>query len=585
MNVQSTIPLGTYRLRSFVYFGLVDEGVWFEGGRNSFLLPDRKLYPLVERFVALVDSGHPIEAIIDSVPAPVANLFGRLFQSLRDHDMLARLPHEGVPGGKTQLAPAARSILDMLQDRLDGDALADAWQRWRAARLLVIGNGHSLRTAVLNFSESGSGSVACLVVGSNSAAEDGWIDQSFASLEVLDCCDDDQIAAYDLVVFAADNLSQAEVYEWAARLEPAAKRAIMAVRIGQNGIVVPQDRFGRLRIETALAQLASAPDQPDLGYTGLSMLGAVAGQIAIERFFSLGQDHADHAMVVDGRLEITRHAVVPLPGLDTGRTIPFVTVPRHELPEARPLELYEQASLALDPWFDPVFGPFSKTSQAGLLQIPLMQQQIVVRTDSDRRLVNGWGLDLGAAGLRAMDAAVTALAGLLCPAASAVAASIDGVDWRPIARARLLDQAGLIDCFEAEEVDPASLAEPEIQLLARLLHYHGNAEVSLRIASDEQQRAWTATAVCNGQALAKGISSQRDLAIVLALGQACSSAQWQASGLDAVNPATLEMTCMRSYYSAEQRQADIIYQAIDQLELPGGISCGFARFATGAGAC
>ena len=134
MNVQSTIPFGKYRLRSFVYFGLVDEGVWFEAGRNSFLLPDRKLYPLVERFVALIDSGHPIEAIMDSVPAQVASLFSRLFQSLRDHDMLTRLPQDGAFGLQAHLAPAARSIVDMLQDRLDGDALAEAWGRWRAAR-------------------------------------------------------------------------------------------------------------------------------------------------------------------------------------------------------------------------------------------------------------------------------------------------------------------------------------------------------------------------------------------------------------------------------------------------------------------
>lgn len=582
MNVQSTIPFGKYRLRSFVYFGLVDEGVWFEAGRNSFLLPDRKLYPLVERFVALIDSGHPIEAIMDSVPAQVASLFSRLFQSLRDHDMLTRLPQDGAFGLQAHLAPAARSIVDMLQDRLDGDALAEAWGRWRAARLLLIGCGHSLRTTALNFSESGAGSVECLVTGTSQVADHCWLGQTIANLELRDPDGDFQVGTHDLIIFAADNVSQADLRDWATRLEAASKRVIMAVRIGQTGIVIPQDRLGRLRIDTTLAQLGPATDMPDLGYAGLSMLGAVAGQIAIERFFSLGQDHADHAMIVDGRLEVTRHAAVPLPQLDQGRTTPFVTVPRHELPEARPLELFEQASLALDPWFDPLFGPFCKTSQAGLLQIPLMQQQIVVRTGADVQLVNGWGLDLGAAGLRAMDEAIAVLAQALCPPHAAIAVSLDGSDWRPLARARLMDQTGLIDQIEPDDVDPLGLTEPEIQLLARLLQYHGSGEVMLRIACDAQAQAWTALVVRDGVVLAKGLSSQRDEAMVLALGQACSSAQWEASGLAPVEPRGAPVNCQPLRFAGE---AEIVYQTVDQLELPGGIGCGFARFAAGADGC
>lgn len=582
MNVQTKIPFGTYQLRSFVYFGLVDEGVWFEAGRNSFLLPDRKLYPLVERFVALIDSGHPIEAIMDSVPAPVASLFGRLFQSLRDHDMLTRLPQDHGLDLTSQLTPTARSILEMLKDRLDGDALADAWGRWRAARLLVVGCGHAMRTAALNFSESGAASVKCMVIGDDPAEDVRWLEQSLANQALIERDEAASLAANDIVIFAADDLSSDDAHKWVERLEPAAKRAVMALRIGKVGIVIPQDRHGRLRIAATLAQLEPAADMPDLGYAGLSMLGAVAGQIAIERFFNLGQDHADHAMIVDGRLEITRHAVVPLPGRDAGRTHPFVTVPRHELPEARPLELYEQASLALDPWFDPVFGPFRKTAQAGLLQIPLMQQQIAVKNGTVVQLVNGWGLDLGAAGLRAMDAAIAALARTLCPADAAVAASIDGTDWRPMARARLMNQAGLIDQLEPEPVDPIGDAEPEIQLLARLLQYHGSGEVTLRIASDAQQQAWTAQVLCNSQVLASGLAYQRDAAIITALGEACSAAQWQASGLQPVVPIDV---IAQTPQSQQVPGAAIVYQVVDQLELPGGIACGFARFGAGADGC
>lgn len=582
MNLQPTIPLGQYRLRSYVYFGLVDEGVWFEAGRNSFLLPDRNLYPLAERFVALLDSRLPIEVILDRAPGPVSEFFARLFQSLRDHQMLTKLPQDGELVQTSDLPSAARSIFEMLQDQLEGDVLAQAWRRWREARLLLIGCGHSLRTAALNFTESGAGAVDCLALENGRSEDAEWLAQASGQIQQRDEATPDEIAAYDLVVFATDDLDRAELRVWAERLNVAGSCAVMAAGIGRLGLIVPQERGGRLRLESSMSQLSEPTDLPDLGCAGLSILGAVAGHAALERFFGLSEDHADHALVVDGTLEITRHPAVPLPRLDTGRTVPFVTVPRHELPEARPLELFEQVSLALDPWYDPLFGPLRKQAQPGLLQIPLMQQQLDVRIAESTKRVNGWGLDLGAAGLRVIEAALVELAIPLCPDDAAVSASVDGSDWRPMAMARLLDRGGRLDHREPADADLADSAEPEIRLLARLLRFHAGEHFAVELARDREGLAWAATVRSKDEDLARGLGSCRDQAIIEALGLACSRLQWKSSGLDfaVVTPREVGLPPLEA-----ETTSSVIFQSIDQLELPSGITCGFARFSREQPSC
>ena len=142
------------KLKSYVYFGETDEGVWFDAAGRSFILKGKGLYRTVERLILLMDSGKTFDIIVENLPDTIRALFIKLICLLREHDML--LVEDPDEAAKTldRWHTVSDEFRRFLADHLDHDSLRDALSRWQLAHVVVVGNGYALKAAARALSAS-----------------------------------------------------------------------------------------------------------------------------------------------------------------------------------------------------------------------------------------------------------------------------------------------------------------------------------------------------------------------------------------------------------------------------------------------
>ncbi len=593
--IGSAVTNGRAKLKSYVYFGKVDDGTWFEAGSKSFVLRNPRLYPVAEKFVALLDQGYAIPAIMAQAPAAVRPVFETLLTSLADNDMLQQL-EDAHPWPRSLRQPrAADDLTVMLEDRLGGAALTAALARWRAARVTVIGSGHALKAAAGAIAAAGCGELCVSIEPVAGPLAAGEIEAFVAAKAAVTSLRFDvpelamgDIGTRDLVLYVGDDGDVQTI-----------RRLIVAGRDGASAAIIAGVFAGHACVARATA---ARPDFDDLLHwlpaadgaapshspTSYAVLGCVAAQASIDEFFGFDADtRQGQVTVVSPDLTVERHPLVPRP-TSSEPVLPFSYVARHQLPDERPLETFEIVKLALDPWFDAMFGPFRAADDMGLRQMPLLQYPIEVRTGRGKTAIAiGWGLDLGEAGMRAIDAALAHLAAPLTPAGSVFAVGLDAAQWQRRARAGAIIAGGALRINGSSSWLPLDeLDDGRVRLLQRLLRYHTAAPVRVRLFWSRFSAAYGVEIWLGDGVASTAIADDVATAVVEALGRACSDFQLA----DAVGPgfwlsqrpafgvdiAAAPDADWRAAIDAVGEPFAVDFHAITALGLPSSLSCGYA---------
>jgi hypothetical protein len=471
------------KLKNYVYFGETDEGIWFDAEDRSFLLKDRALYPVVERFVGLLDRGEPIAPAIARAPEKLQGFLGKLIGLLDEHRMLLRLDpaDDGLPPCAD--TSARRELRKLLEDHLEGAALGAALARWRQARIVLAGGGHALRAAAAALAPcAGAGLQVHAPAAQSDAIRAAVADDPHAAglLQIRSGAPDaDAFGWADLLVYASDAEDLAQAQACDAWLRGAAKAGVIALCFRGHACVLPPVEAGLPGLADLGHWLRAAPaDAESASATSFAILGCVAAQVALFHFFGIGGDkRRGQLSVVTPALEVRSHPLVSA-AAGSGAAAPMVHAARHELPDERTLEPFEVLRLELDPWFDPLCGPLRLVSERALRQMPLLQYPLAVRpagaAQGAERLAVGWGLDLGQAGRRALLQALAELAAPLVPAPARIAVDVDDEAWRRQAVARAaVASAAFAARHHCAWVDIDAIDDPVLAMLARLLRYHG----------------------------------------------------------------------------------------------------------------
>ncbi len=152
-------PEATAALKSYVYFAEAQDGVYFGGGTEHFLIKGAGIYPLVSRLVAMLDGSRSIDAIRNALPLKARSFFGVLVSELRDRQMLREcLPsNDNISDDEWRLY---RDTLLFLRDRTAD--FASLFRAWRARNNIVIGGGICAKALLRGLARTGAGQIQVL---------------------------------------------------------------------------------------------------------------------------------------------------------------------------------------------------------------------------------------------------------------------------------------------------------------------------------------------------------------------------------------------------------------------------------------
>ena len=144
----------------------IDEGTYIESGSNSFVIRNRRLFPVIERILANLDGRAPPEHVRAALPDKVHPLFDQLLANLEEFRMLTT-----GPGGAALDAHPFREVFLYLQEA-SRDAQA-CFADWSRLPITVAGSPARI-PAILNHLQA-SGAVAASGRLLASAARASWL--------------------------------------------------------------------------------------------------------------------------------------------------------------------------------------------------------------------------------------------------------------------------------------------------------------------------------------------------------------------------------------------------------------------------
>lgn len=540
--MNQTVAGSRVKLKNHVYFGIVPDGILFDAGDTSFVLKDPSAYPLVEKLIALIDAGNPVEGILERAPEKLAEFFRRVLASLADHGMLLTVDADEPPATQLVAHTASNELRKFLQDRLDGRSVEAALRRWHEAQVVVIGSGRALLSAVRAVSDCGCTKLAVMLDGGSSEGLDELRDEIEASRSLrfaLHATPDEAmpLEAAGLLVYASDDADAAQV----VRIDDAMRAHGIAGAIGAvvdgRAWVAPAPQAGRPGVSDLLHWLPPQDeDAASLGPVAMALLGCVAAQAAICRYFGVeAAASGGQAAIVVPDLEVEYRMLVAS-AQGEGAPVPFVHPTKYQLPEGRPLLPFERVRFALDPWLDPLLGPFSVVADDRIEQVPLMQYPVRVRSASQsgtQQIVVGWGLEHAAAVVHGLSLAVEALAHGFQPSGPSMVCAFDEDSWKRRALARAVAASGeLARAHRWAWVDPQQLPPGPVRVMHALLRFHAPDGVTLQLLWGEAGDAFIVRVLHEGALLCSVVAETPLMALEEGLGKACSLFQLQGVHAD-----------------------------------------------------
>jgi hypothetical protein len=611
-----------WRLKNYVFFREVPNGVHFDAGARAFVLQGAKLYALVARVLGLMDQGLPLAQIEQALPERLMPAYQRLLAALHAHDMLlddtedrAELLALGAP-------LALQEFVKYLQDHLPAQTYRAQWAAWQKAAVLVVGDGFALKAAAKALADSGVGHLCLRLQGAPGRIgaeelEDHLVGAGVPGQGVdvrAAACTDADFAACALAVFASDQAdASAAALAFESRAAALGVPALVAGRFGGHAFVLPLAETGVAGLRELLQWRPASAPLPH-SPASLALLGAVAAQQALAWHFGIGVarlrrqahqvspyfDISQHALVggrAEARADAPAGALLALPSAAHSS--------RLGVPVDRPLATYETLRMQLAPWFDPLTGPFVVPSaqQPGLVlaQLPLYHEALLVRAprslhttgdDSpEQRWVAGWGLNAEQAGMRALALALSQLAQSCRNPAQAVRHSLcsafDADRWQALAWAQAIAaQPDFAASCHRAWVDPAAADDGAVHLLRRLLKHFSAAPMRLLLSWEPSGLAFVAHCLLGERAVGTGCDTSPRLALQEALGQACSHLQvtdtliWRGPQwpLGELLPAQWQAAPSLDACASAQARAQVVvrWDLATELALPPGIFSGQA---------
>lgn len=528
----STLAAHRVKLKNHVYFGIVADGILFDAGDSSFIIKDKATYPVVEKLVALIDSGHSPEDIMERAPQKVAELFRKVLGLLDEHGMLLTVEADAPSAEDLAVHTPANELRKFLEDRLDGRAVGAALLRWSTAHVVVAGSGLSLLTAVKAFSQLGCGKVTVVADGGALDGLDGLQREIAASpaghTRVETAVEQDvTLGQADLLAYVSD----AMVAAWADRLEmlmrAGAIPGVIGAVIAGQACVLPISQRDRPGLADLLHWLKPRDDDAaTLGPVAKALLGSVAAHAALTRFFGVeAAGVRGQVAMVEADLEVG-YCMLVASAADGGAPAPFIHPTKYEIPKDRPMLPFEHIRYALEPWFDPTLGPFSVVASDDIEQVPLMQFPIRVRSAIARggdTLVVGWGLEHAAAVVRGLSMAVEALASGFRQDGVAIICDFDEARWKQRALACAVAVSEDMRLHHRWAwVDLAHLPPGPARMLHDLLRFHAPEGLRAQLQWDAHGGAYIVHLLQDETALCTVVEADPLSALEEALGKACS---------------------------------------------------------------
>ena len=593
------------KLKSYVYFGETDEGVWFDAAGRSFILKGKGLYRTVERLILLMDSGKTFDIIVENLPDTIRALFIKLIGLLREHDML--LVEDPDEAAKTldRWHTVSDEFRRFLADHLDHDSLRDALSRWQLAHVVVVGNGYALKAAARALSASRRETMSLFLPGNSTVGAEELRESvrepenAGLTVEFSDRVPDfHALRTAALIAYAADTFDPAVARDCARAANTGDAIVVIGSVIGGHACVLPVIGEGCDGFEHVAFWLnPNIPAEADHSPASLSVMGCVVAQRALDHYFGINIEvQRGKIAVITPFLEVNQHFLVSVPKAGASNinapTGSFVHQSRFQLPNARKLERYEQLKMALDPWFDPLFGCFAIECSAGVREIPLLQQLVSVRLphEKQKKTAIGWGLDVGQAGIRALTSAVAILAQSVTEAQYTVVVDDDHeVSQRKAYISAVLASAGFKVEHETIDIPLDDVTEPSAKMLLRLLRYLAPDEVGAQLHFWAKAGVGAVTISLGQERICTAADTNPMAALSEALGRACSHCQltnsrhaayWRES-ISAVALSVSDRS--RSDWqdaiamSKEGNTLPARFHMIDSLGLPPSVHCCYAE--------
>jgi hypothetical protein len=594
------------RLKNYVFFRETDKGVWFDAGRRSFALNGKGIYPLVERLLAALESsGRSPDQVSADLPEKLRPFAQRLFAELANHGML----HEGIlsaDGADAGEHTAHTEFLKYLEDNLEGRSLREKLDRWRAAAIVIVGDGFALKAAAGVLADSGCGRIQVY-------CSPGWevgpeeIDRSLddrgnSVVEVAEgAFDPAEGRGMDgLIVAGSDAFPVERAIEHAAFCREAKLPFSAGLPINGNLAVLATDGPGVPGVADLTDWLLPPADPATLSPESLAIAGSIAAQAMIDRFFGIDSLDSANARIVSPYSEVNVCPIPPSPRRhpESVAMRPLKYNGRIEMPEGRDLGEYELLRMALGPWTDPAVAVLSHNLPEALPQLPLYHDAFMVRRPGPgggpARAAVGWGLDAAEAGNRASMNAIAMLAEEEFGPDRPLVASGDGERWRQLAFARAFVRQ---DRFAREavwgELDARELRDPAAEVVLRILQFQLSSPVRLRIGLVPGIPAVIGACHVDGERISSVCSPSTSASIYEAIGLAVSKIQLRSVG-DLVRPEEVVLPERRedaildgweaisNAAGAMPVEVPARYVRSRRLGLPDAVFCGYAVMDEGA---
>jgi len=537
------------KLKNYVYFAETEDGVLFEAGAKTFALKGKGLYPLVSRVIHFMDSGSDKASIVSSLPDKIAPFVNRLFDELTTHDMLIDATAEKVISDQFGENSETLEFLRFLQDNLDTEYLA-AFNRWRTTAITLVGNGHTLKSALNGLVLSGIGQVNILFTSMDDSrlkreefeqlldgrAQDDagfnytLLDEAMFNQKLL--TDEQQF-----ILFAADDIQSLDTFIAESASKQLNNHAFMVASSTRNhGFVSPLNEQGFTNYLDFLNWLPANfdYDQDSLhSPASHALIGSVCAYSFIGHFFNIYKSEMrNHCAIISPWLDVDYHPILPVATLN--RSAPLNPIDfriEFEVPEGRPVSHYETLLMNLAPSFDEILGPFSPEPSKRLKQLPLYHDAIRIRyprsANAANQDVHGWGTSAQDAGMRTLSRSLTQYAKTLFNNSdSNIVSSYDYESWKQLATTLAVINSAE---FEQRSVSyyafPDELDNEEVQMLLRVLKLYQPRRIKVELFREPGIRAWAARAVVDENVVGLGYGAEAITAITEALGAACSRFQ------------------------------------------------------------
>lgn len=130
------------KMKSYVYYAPLDEGVYFKGWSTEFIVKGKNLYPFIEQLVSCLDGNHTIEDIINGLDERKATFVKQIIEELMKRDMLTNQDMNQGTISEMEERIYLQTIT-YLEDRVA--QARDEFIKFRNKTILLRGNGFGLK--------------------------------------------------------------------------------------------------------------------------------------------------------------------------------------------------------------------------------------------------------------------------------------------------------------------------------------------------------------------------------------------------------------------------------------------------------